>query len=346
MKRAALFVLFLVVLLLSFFYRPSPKADPALRKVLIARAVRTLPLPERAWTVAFSPDSRLVLTAGVAHAAQIWNVSDGTLVRKFEHPQGLTGASFSHDGAMAATASYDQLVRIWRVADGALLQTLRGHTDVPWTVAFSPDDRTLASAGADKNVILWDVASGAQRRTLTGHKQIVWSVTFSPDGQTIVSTSFDHSTRLWPLAGGEPRIFNGHTEAVLDAAFTPDGSLLVTTGDDARVRVWRVSDGTQLRNIHTNPHHQYAIAITPDGKYIASGGRDHGPLGELLQNFFGERSAGRGPTIFLWRASDGVLLDALNAHNNDVHGLTFSPDGKWMASASEDRSAILWRIGD
>jgi WD40 repeat protein len=39
-------------------------------------------------------------------------------------------------------------------------------------------------------------------------------------------------------------------------------------------------------------------------------------------------------------------LQALDAHENDVHGVGFSPDGKWMASASEDRSAILWRIGD
>jgi WD40 repeat protein len=161
-----------------------------------------------------------------------------------------------------------------------------------------------------------------------------------------VSTSFDHSIRLWPLAGGEPRVFSGHTEAVLDSAFTPDGSIIATTGDDTHVRLWRVADGTQLRSMDTAPHHQYAIAISPDGQYVASGGRDHGPLGELLQNFFGERSAGRGPTIFLWRTADGMLLDALSAHANDVHGLAFSPDGKWMASASEDRSAILWRIGD
>jgi WD40 repeat protein len=350
MKRhigiATALLLSFALLLTLLFYRRSPQPDPSLEKVLHAHVARRLSLPERAWTVAFSPDSRLLLTAGVSPATQIWNVNDSTWVRALDHPQGLTWGAFSHDGTLIATASYDQLVRIWRVADGALLQTLHGHSAVPWTVAFSPDDRTLASGGADHNIILWDVITGAQQRTLIGHTQIVWAVTFSPDGKTLASTSFDHSIRLWSLAGGEPRILNGHTQAVVDATFTPDGSTLVSCGDDERVRVWRVADGTEIRSMGTSPHHQYAIAVSPDGKYVASGGRDHGPLGEVVQNFFGARSAGRGPTLFLWRIEDGALLQALDAHENDVHGVAFSPDGKWMASASEDRSAIVWRIGD
>jgi WD40 repeat protein len=65
-----------------------------------------------------------------------------------------------------------------------------------------------------------------------------------------------------------------------------------------------------------------------------------------LQNFFGRKAAGgRGETIHIWRTEDGALEHALAGHDNDVHGIQFSPDGKWLASASEDGTAVLWRIG-
>ena len=92
------------------------------------------------------------------------------------------------------------------------------------------------------------------------------------------------------------------------------------------------------------PRHIDAIAFSPDGRFIVTGGKDQNTFGEILQNFFGQNAAGKGPSMRIWRVADGQLVQTLSVHSNDVFGLDFSADGRWMVSASEDKDAILWRI--
>jgi WD40 repeat protein len=129
-------------------------------------------------------------------------------------------------------------------------------------------------------------------------------------------------------------------------AFSPDSQLLASGGDDSNVKLWRVDTGALVRTLSNGSRHVDAVGFSPDGKYLASGGHDKALLGELVQNFFGTNAAGgKGESIRLWRVSDGALLQKLSEHSNDVLSIQFSPDGKWMASASEDKTAILWRLG-
>jgi WD40 repeat protein/subtilase family serine protease len=301
---------------------------------------------DRVYSVAFSPDGRLLASAsGIDdNTIKLWRVSDGALVRTLTgHTGWVTSVAFSPDGRLLASASGswdwdgDRTVRLWRVSDGALVRTLTGHTDTVTSVAFSPDGSLLASGSDDSTIKLWRVSDGALVATLTGHTGDVNSVAFSPDGSLIASGSGDRTIRLWRVSDGAlVRTLTGHTDWVSSVAFSPDGRLLASASGswygDRTVRLWRVSDGALVATLTGHTDTVTSVAFSPDGSLLASGSWDH--------------------TIRLWRVSDGALVRTLTGHTDWVTSVAFSPDGRLLASASgswdwdRDRTVRLWRVSD
>jgi len=149
---------------------------------------------------------------------------------------------------------------------------------------------------------------------------------------------------LWSLEESvPPRTLTGHSEAVVELAFSPDGATLASGGDDSTVRLWRVADGKLQRTLENHGHHVYAVGFNPDGHYLATGSRDHEAFRELLQNIMPRLSGRHGQTVRIWNVADGALV-ASTAAQNDVHGISFSPDGKLLSTASEDHTAMTWRV--
>jgi WD40 repeat protein len=65
-----------------------------------------------------------------------------------------------------------------------------------------------------------------------------------------------------------------------------------------------------------------SVAISPDGRWLASGSGDW--------------------TVKLWDAATGRLLRSLEGHTDSVYSVAISPDGRWLASGSLDGTVKLW----
>lgn len=252
-----------------------------------AAPTRTLgQFPGKVTALHFTADGRRLVTAsgvaGLGGVAAIWNVADGTLVRKFEgHRDILYDAELSPDGKRLATCSYDKKIELWDAASGKTVHTLEGHTGAVYDVAFSPDSRFLVSASADDTCKVWRVADGQRLDTLPQPLKAEYTCTFSPDGRMIVAGGADNNIRVWRFVSREKPEINpmevarfAHEGAIVRLAFTPDGSKLVSLAEDRTVKVWRTSDYTELRLWDNQPDVATALAFTPDGASFEIGRMD------------------------------------------------------------------------
>jgi eukaryotic-like serine/threonine-protein kinase len=106
-------------------------------------------------------------------------------------------------------------------------------------------------------------------------------------------------------------------------AFSPDGAVVAAAEGDA-VRLFDVASGKPVRELKGHTAQVLAVAFAPDGKRLASGGRDR--------------------TIAIWDVSSGTRLHTLGDHTDTVHSVRFSPDGALLVSGGYDRRALVWDV--
>jgi WD40 repeat protein len=121
----------------------------------------TIPLPlvnGYADRVAFTSDSRRLVTGGEKRTVKIWDARTGELLHSLSgHSGDIYCVAVSPDGRWIASAGEDTTVRLWDARTGEPVQKLRGHTRIVSSLCFSPDSRRLVSGSRDHTVKVWDL---------------------------------------------------------------------------------------------------------------------------------------------------------------------------------------------
>ncbi len=325
--------------------------------------------------LAWSPDGKILASASgdyIAHdkTARLWK-SDGTpLAILSAHTAEVYALAWSPDGKVLATGAGDGTVRLWQ-PDGTLFKTLKSEGTV-FGLSWSPDGKILtsgSSVGPGKNAVQFWTADGALLRTRytdqTGGK--FYNVAWSPNGQFIVAGAIDYKlwrsdgTEIYHYAGGTPAwalawspdsqrwvIGNESSTAhmydtagnelaqledpvgdIYRLAWSPDGQFLV--GGDG-VSVWQ-ADGRRVASLSTGPSAVTSVAWSPDGTMFAVGSTRN----------YGRGTAVTDHAVRIW-SSDRQLLATLADHTDGVNTVAWSPDGKILASGSQDRTIRLWLL--
>ncbi len=256
------------------------------------------------------------------------------------HTAAVKDVVFSPDGKRLASSSEDG-VRVWDPATGQQLLFL-GDRPNALHIAFSPDGSRLAfatSVDGGANITVRDVNTGQELLTLKISGDDYWMMNFSPDGSLWVGEygkiQFFDATSGQPLPAltSPDWIIQEHPLIVADVAFSSDGKrmaiALTALGSEynagmGRVEIWDVASRQRLLTLPENfdiyPDQSGVIAFSPDGITLAT-----------------QRSPDGLPAI--WDAATGQKLFELGS---TVNSLTYSPDGKYILTASTGGKAQMW----
>jgi len=204
------------------------------------------------------------------------------------------------------------------------------------------------------------------RADLAGHGGMVRTLAFSDDGRRVLSGSFDFSAILWDFEEQrEIAVLDGHEGPVNAVRFLPGGERALTAGDDRVIRVWSLAGDTPRleRSLTGHGHKIMALAIGPEGRWIASGAWDRSlriwspetgeqirkidvgvPVNALAVINGGTQIAvgGHDPFIRVFDVATGRAKGKLEGHRMGITDLAASPDGKRLLSASIDKTVRLW----
>ena len=294
-------------------------------------------------SVAFSGDSKKLVSGGDDGTVRLWDVRTGKLLHTItDVGRGVDDVAFSPDGKMFGSIHADEDIRLWDASTYQLLHTLRD--DQIWIgsvgrvncLAFSTDSKVVAGGYYHGRIRLWNANTGEHfgNAGFINYGGIN-TIAFSSDGITFASGGGDGSVHLlgartaehWQRVGSHRRnrlsafASGGNIGGISSVAFSPDAKMLASGGSDNKIKIWDTSTGEHVRTLdgHTSP--VLGVSFSPNRRTIASASWTE---------------------IRFWNMNTGRQQRILTGYTNSVYSVSFSPDGKTLATGGFGSNIHLW----
>ena len=305
--------------------------------------------------VAWSPDGTMLATSGGSDAtARIWNPRNGMTLRVLTGHKGATGSlAWSPDGKhLVVTGGGSGFATFWDIDKNKQLKTLEHGTGV-YSVAWSPDSRYVA-CGVAAGGFLWNAETYTNVRTTKQDGNIVTSVAFSPDAKYLL-TGGQANSDIWEVDDGKklqtiPGIAN-------IASWCPDNQSLLIAASGGPPQQF---ESKSYKTLKTLPMTVGSMSWAREGKTLVSVLGDKLTVYDMVQSKIVQTIAVAGSwplawhpgkpvlagygtkSMTLWDGNTGRLVHTLDGHSAAINVAMWAPNGKFLATASADKTVRLW----
>lgn len=332
----------------EYFVEPERPEPLGSREILTTTNVPTLQefatitgnfVPHLSW----STDNIRMVLPGAVGSDSIWVYRADTITllpEIIEADDAMTTIEFRPNGTQAMFGTAQGSVHLWQIAPDpnlTIFETLflNTHQSPITSIAFSPDGTRFVSSGqgalttvnVDKTwaAMIWDIGTVSQLAILSDHQGLIQDMAWSPDGTAIVSGADDGTVRFWDANTGAPRATVDIGVPITSVAYSPN-SQFVAVGlaqSDGRVILIDGATHTQVTEYQVTSAGVSSLAFSPDATMLIVGGSDN--------------------TFAVWSTQSDQPLTALSVEDN-VRQVSFSPDGSFIAVATEKPSVIFYGV--
>jgi WD40 repeat protein len=273
------------------------------------------------------------MTCSYDGSLHVWDLQSGKQIGNDwrDEETEVNTIALSLDGKKVASGSNDGVLRLWDVDTGKVIAKWTGHKGKISSVCWNRGGQVVSGSYDDGTVKVWDVESRKTTLAIETGLSGAGAVIYSPD-TTMIATGghkkgSEEYIKIWDVKTGK-LIANlkGHTNDVYCLAWTADGKTLISGSDDHSIRTWNTTTWQQIAVLmgHTGPALIYDIAISPNGRILASASYDK--------------------TARLWNLENGQPIGSPLQHTNAVKCVSFSADGKLLATGCDDNNAYTWNM--
>ena len=323
--------------------------------------------------VAFSPDSKLLLSRSYDYKfnewsveLRVWSVEKRKTKHIFHTSQYDIIPRFLPDGNLVAASMLDTSIVTWDMKTGEKKNELKIGSHYLQT--FSPDGSLMASTKNDKSIRLWYTETGEPKFVIERSRRKIDNMTFSPNGKLVALIRRDGKIKLKNTENGfEERIFKKGPLQVRKLTFSPNGRVIALADDYQALWLWdREEKQAKCVSIHRG-YYRRGMIFSPNGKWVTSKffhdteriilwnteqENEHRIFenhSDIMDVTFSPDSrflalASKDGIVGLWDVDKRKELGILKAHAGAVRDVAFSPDGEFVATASDNRLVGLWNV--
>ncbi|XP_052772137.1 THO complex subunit 3-like [Mya arenaria] len=234
------------------------------------------------------------------------------------HSSKVHSVAWNCDGRKLASGSYDKSVNVFHLDRDRLSKdvTFRGHSDSVDQLCWHPKHPDqLVTASGDKTIRLWDARSNKSIATVNTKGENI-NVCWSPDGNTIAVGNKDDLITFIDAKTHRSRLDQQHHFEVNEISWNVDGDLFLMTTGQGNIHVLSYPDAKPQTVLNGHPANCICIEMDPKGVYFAAGSAD--------------------ALVSIWDAKELACVRTISRLEWPIRSLSFSHDGKMLASASED----------